>query len=387
MVKTDSKLAKSIVLYVGSFDFKLGSASSVRVIENALFIKQFGFDVKIMGVVHEEFEVDTIQIHDIANQAIPFDASIESIKNKYIDLKASYENIIIIAYNYPPIVFHKLINFTKQNGIFLVADVTEWYSFQGKFNVYNILRWGLNEWKMRFLLDKCDHFILATSYLQKRFENKNTVILPFVTTKENLQILENEEKDIVIYTYAGSPGLNFKKDRLDILMKAFLKLKEKSDKFIFNVIGVDKNFSSDKRIIRIIESLGEAIKFHGRLPHEQTVEIIKKSDYTVFARDVNRVTKVGFPTKVFEAFKYKIPVITNKTSDLSNYITSENGVLLEKNNVKEFENAFLKIDIDSNIKSIHKANMMKSNPFSSENFENEFRIFLDNILSSCSRAF
>lgn len=380
-------MTKNIVLYVGSFDFKLGSASSVRVIENTLFIKQFGFDVQIMGVVHNEFEGDTIQIHDIANQAIPFDTSIESIKNKFVDLKGSYENIIIIAYNYPPVAFHKLIKFTKKNGIFLVADVTEWYSFQGKFNIYNVLRWGLNEWKMCFLLDKCDHFILATSFLQKRFENKNIVILPFVTTKENIQILENEEKDVVIYTYAGSPGLNFKKDRLDILMKAFLKLKEKSDKFIFNVIGVDKNFSSDKSILRIIELLGEAIKFHGRLPHEQTVEIIKKSDYTVFARDVSRLTKVGFPTKVFEAFKYNIPVITNNTSDLSDYITTENGVLLEENTVKAFENAFLKIDTDSTIKSMHKENMMKSNPFGSENFENEFRIFLDNILSSGSRPF
>lgn len=380
-------MTKNIVLYVGSFDFKLGSASSVRVIENALFIKQFGFDVQIMGVVHNEFEVDTIQIHDIANQAIPFDTSIESIKNKFVDLKVSYENIIIIAYNYPPVAFHKLIKFTKKNEIFLVADVTEWYSFQGKFNIYNVLRWGLNEWKMCFLLDKCDHFILATSFLQKRFENKNTVILPFVTTKEKIQILENEKNDVVIYTYAGSPGLNFKKDRLDILMKAFLKLKEKSDKFIFNVIGVEKNFFSDKSILRIIELLGEAIKFHGRLPHERTVEIIKKSDYTVFARDVNRLTKVGFPTKVFEAFKYNIPVITNNTSDLSDYITTENGVLLEDNTVKAFENAFLKINTDITIKSMHKENMMKSNPFGSENFENEFRIFLDNILSSGSRVF
>lgn len=376
-------MTKNIVLYVGSFNFKISNASSVRVIENALFIKKNGFDVEVMGVVYNEFLIDDVKVSDITKQDKPFDASIESIKNRYFDLKNSYKNVIIIAYNYPPIVFNRLIKFTKLNKIPLVSDVTEWYCFQGSYNTYNLLRWCLNEWKMRFLLNKCDHFIFATSFLKSRFKNKNTIILPFVTTKKSIDFYE-PINDVIIYTYAGSPGINFKKDRLDILFKAFLKLKEKTNNFVFNVIGVEGGFSKDKQIIKIIDLLGDNINFFGRLPHNETIEILKKSDYTVFARDVNKVSKVGFPTKVFEAFKYGIPIITNNTSDLTNYITSKNGFLLSDNKVESFFNVFLKINNNSNLKLLHKKSVVNDNPFAAINFENNFQLFLNNVLKASS---
>lgn len=370
---------KNTVLYIGSFDFNKGNASSIRVVENSLFIKQFRIDVHILGVTDENCEIDTIPVNDITDQKEPFDESIESVIRNYNQLKLIYNKVIIIAYNYPPIAFFKLTQFCKKNKIQLVADVTEWYAFQGKKNIYSIIRWALNEWKMIFLLKKCNHFILATSFLESRLKNKNIVVIPFVTTKISKKSNFNDSYNNLIYTYAGSPGVNFVKDRLDVILEAFYELKKRSSNFLFNVIGIQSDFSSDKKIKKIINELGDNIKFYGRLTHKNTVEIIKESDYTVFARDVNRVTKVGFPTKVFEAFKYNVPVITNDTSDLSNYITSENGLLLKENSVEEFLMAFIKLDKDRGIRLLHKQNVNNSNPFDYKNFETKFRIFLENI--------
>lgn len=371
------------VLYIGSFNFNKGNASSIRVIENALFIKQFQLDVHVLGVIDNNSEIETIPINNIREQkGKPFDTNIESVIKTHNELKLIYSKVFIIAYNYPPVAFYKLIQFSKKNKIQLVADITEWYAFQGDKNIYSVIRWALNEWKMRFLLKKCYHFIFATSYLEYLFKSKNIVIMPFVTSKASERTSLIKHNNNVVYTYAGSPGHNFAKDRLDIIIMAFLELKKKSNTFIFNVIGIHNDFSEDKKINKLIKALGNNIKFYGRLTHEKTVQIIKQSDYLVFARDISRVTKVGFPTKVFEAFKYNIPVITNDSSNLSNYISSENGILLKENSVKAFFNAFIKIDSDKSIKILHKKNISKSNPFRSENFEREFSVFLEKIYKS-----
>ena len=143
------------VLYIGSFNFNKGNASSIRVIENALFIKQFQLDVHVLGVIDNNSEIETIPINNIREQkGKPFDTNIESVIKTHNELKLIYSKVFIIAYNYPPVAFYKLIQFSKKNKIQLVADITEWYAFQGDKNIYSVIRWALNEWKMRFFTKK-----------------------------------------------------------------------------------------------------------------------------------------------------------------------------------------------------------------------------------------
>jgi glycosyltransferase involved in cell wall biosynthesis len=70
--------------------------------------------------------------------------------------------------------------------------------------------------------------------------------------------------------------------------------------------------------------------FYGCLQREKVIEIIQKSDFTIFARDVNRVTLAGFPTKLAESFSLGTPVVTNPTSNISKYIKQgKNGFVAE----------------------------------------------------------
>lgn len=62
----------------------------------------------------------------------------------------------------------------------------------------------------------------------------------------------------------------------------------------------------------------------GRIEHSKVLPIIKKADFYIFLREVNRVNMAGFPTKYVEAMSLGTPVITNKTSDLQTYM--DNGV-------------------------------------------------------------
>ena len=66
----------------------------------------------------------------------------------------------------------------------------------------------------------------------------------------------------------------------------------------------------------------------GKLPHD-AVGVLKAADFSMFVRDRNRVSEVGFPTKYAEAATCGIPVLTNRTSDIGDYLVDgENGILL-----------------------------------------------------------
>ncbi len=77
-------------------------------------------------------------------------------------------------------------------------------------------------------------------------------------------------------------------------------------------------------------SLGELIDWKGRIPHNEALDLLKKSDYSIFLRDTNLVTTAGFPTKFVEALSCGIPVLTNRNSNLADYlIEGKNGFWID----------------------------------------------------------
>ena len=92
-----------------------------------------------------------------------------------------------------------------------------------------------------------------------------------------------------------------------------------------------------------LEVLNEQVVFNGRQPHKVVLDNIVISDFTIFLRDVTRVTLAGFPSKFSESITYGTPVITNLISNIEPYIV-------------EGRNCYL-VDIDNAEKRYH---MMKS---------------------------
>lgn len=368
---------KECILYVGGFNFNKTNASSIRVIENARFFKHLNYNVKILGKIFLKEDqsstyIDGVEIFDIEDEKTSFASDIIAISTKVEASKTKID--YIIAYNFPPIAFSKLIEYCGRNEIVLIPDLTEWYGIDGKFTLMKGVRLLLNEWRMYVLNKKCKNKIVASSYLETFYKNGNNLRLPFVTV-DSIQFNKeiSIDKHNLIFVYAGSPGENFSKDRLDIIIKAFAKSKAKYKNFTLNIVGLLKNDLLKFDIIKDdLVTLGDNIVCYGSVRNEKCVEIIKGSNFVVFARDINRVTNAGYPTKVFEAFKYGVPVITNKTSDIALHVNTNNGFLIEKAGVNEFSNCIENI-LSVNVEVLKDVinNCRHANPFYYSNYKQE----------------
>ena len=372
-----SKEGKGNILYIGGFNFNKNNASSVRVVENARFFKDLNFNVKIFGKIslkeneHSIF-IKGVEILDIEKLKKSFVSDIATIK---FEVDSSVNSIdYIIAYNYPPIAFKKLIKYCASKKIILIPDLTEWYGIDGKFTFGKGLRLALNEWRMYILNKKCPNKIIASSYLDKFYNKSNNLLLPFVTIDKSK--FENEivlDKDNLIFVYAGSPGENFSKDRLDLVIQAFANVKSRHNNFTLKIVGLLKDDLLKIDAIRDdIIILEGNIVCYGRVRNARCVNIIKESNLVVFARDKNRVTSSGYPTKVFEAFKYGLPIVTNKTSDIELHVNENNGFMIENANVNEFSsciNKILSMEIED-LKDVIN-NCRENNPFYDSNYKKD----------------
>lgn len=365
---------KKNILYVGGFNFNTTNASSIRVIENARFLKKLNFNVEVLGKISSTRFINEIKVSNIVTEEENFSRNISIIEFKVKSLKINY----IIAYNYPPIAFYKLIKFCKVNNIILIPDLTEWYGIDGGFTLDKGVRFVLHQWRMYVLNNKCDYKIVASSYLDAKYKGSNNLKLPFVTIENSkFEDISNLVIQNLSFVYAGSPGNNFSKDRLDIVLKAFAKVKEKHTNFSLKVIGLTyESLLEITSVKKDVVALNENLTCYGRMPNEACVEIIKQTNFIVFSRDVKRVTSAGFPTKVFEAFKYGLPVLTNKTSDISTYVTEKNGFLVELADVDEFSEKIETI-LSSDTLTLQTIinNCRTKNPFFYDNFKEQTLFF------------
>ena len=123
------------------------------------------------------------------------------------------------------------------------------------------------------------------------------------------------------------------------------------------------------------------IKAYGRLSHHQTKAIIAKSSFILFIRPDNRVSRVGFPGKVKEAFDLGVPIVTNDTGDLAKFIHhEENGFIINGFSEEAVYSQLREVLSYSNdrLNNIKRACCSK-NPFNWEYFIPQTKNFLANI--------
>ena len=79
-----------------------------------------------------------------------------------------------------------------------------------------------------------------------------------------------------------------------------------------------------------LDLVGDKIRFMGMVSRSDVVFAIQNADFTVFIREVNRVTEAGFPTKFSESIAYGTPVLTNAMSNIHDYlIEGKTGFAIE----------------------------------------------------------
>lgn len=327
-----------VILYIGGFELPDKNAAAHRVLSNAKIFRELGKQVVFIGVDkslpwNSDVLATRMEVQGFDAYSVPYPKGSKSwlkyltdIKD-YVEICEKYGNVeMMILYNFQAIAMKKLMGYCKKKGIKCCADVTEWRSAKGEGIVYRILKDSDTWYRMHILHKKLDGLIVISRYLENYYKDcKNVVYIPVVVDCSEKKWENNYEKskDILKLVYAGNPG---RKDRLDKLIEALDKVERK---YLLDVIGITK-----EQYLCYYPEHAEILKrhidivFHGRLPHLETLDYVKRANYSCFFRDDDRVSKAGFPTKFVEAISCGTPVITNKTSDLDEYIGDYSNAIL-----------------------------------------------------------
>jgi len=386
---------RDTIIYVGGFRLPNFNASAVRVMENACLLKSLGYDVVILGKLQEvEGEIVHYAVHDGFDcydirqpfkngKYAPYTKSIASIEAvvKHIGTEKVKA---IIAYNYPALALHKLVTYSRKNGIAPVSDCTEWYGWEGTHLLRNIRRFVDTRYRMHFSAKRAANIICAGSYLESFFKDYNTVSWPFCV---NTELERWKLSDTVavhhprVFVYSGSPGMGMSKDKINLIIEILYDLKLEGKNFKYIVLGITKvqyleHFETHEKMI---EFMGESIEFKGRVPHTEALSTLKNADFSLFIRPDTRVSHAGFPTKVMEAFTSGIPTIANATSDIPKYVKNTiNGFIFKSSDAEDIKATLLEsLEMSDEALLAMKLQCREENPFAIENFKKSVGEFLD----------
>lgn len=339
---------RDTVLYVGGFGLPSRTASALRALGNATVLRKAGYRVVIAGKFStipdpalQPVQVEGFACHDI-RQPLPGLAKVDytvSPKNIRHLLAAIGPDRVaaVMAYNYPGWGLSRLIAACKSLGVAVINESTEWYGREGLNPISNIRRMLESRWRNNGLAKNAANFICATQWSRHRHPELNALVLPFALDPA-WEVWQGEadaswcdKADVVRLVYSGSPGIGMHKDRLPILAEALARVADAGADFRFAVVGMTQAeyLASAPRHRPLLERHQHRIRFLGKKPHADAVRILKSADFSVFVRKRNRVSEVGFPTKYAEAATCGIPVLTNRSSDIADYLKDgENGLLL-----------------------------------------------------------
>lgn len=369
------------VLYLGGFDLPDKNAAAQRVIANAKALRDLGWNVKLIGLdkqpspfTYEGFECINLKYPSSVKEWIDY---LATIKN-YIPFLEKTKPELVIAYNHPAIALSKLVDYCMKRSIKTVSDCTEWYTAEGNIIQKSIKGWDTKK-RMRDVHPRMDGIISISRYLHDYYSErgvKSLLLPPLVDIQEdkwNIRSTVTPMGEIVL-TYAGSPG---HKDALDRLVRIVEDLPEEIS-VRFEIVGL--NQEQFLKAYYYEQELSNRVHFNGRLPHRDTLKLLSESDFQIFIREDNITTKAGFPTKFVESISAGVPVLTNLTSNIGDYLSEGlNGYPLDVTSDETLKASLLRVlrqpreEINNLKKSINRGT------FDFRNYVLSIKNFIDNI--------
>lgn len=370
------------IIYIGPFKMPDKNAGAHRVLNNARALSKLGYQVIFVGM-NEDADLDFAKTHytwagfDIYE--INCKSTVEKIKKysdvKYIDyvVKNNEDVVGIIAYDYYAPGLRMLKKYAKKNNIKLIADTDEWFEIKKIRSIESIIRIFDSEMRMRFYQPRLDGIITISTFLRKYYEGKlPTMQVPPLVDKseEKWQECVSGDENVLNLVYSGSPGGS--KDRINVVVGAVAECKV-SYKLRLNIIGISKEqflkvYPESKAAL---ETSVNEIVFHGRVEHKVALNLLKSADFAMFLRDDNRVSRAGFPTKFVESISAGVPVITNRTSNISDFLAhGKNGFFVDIESANEDIKEILSRNLNE-LKAV-KSNV-DADTFDYNNFVEEFK--------------
>jgi glycosyltransferase involved in cell wall biosynthesis len=384
-------MSKGTIIYIGGYELPDKNAAAHRVLNNGKIFKNLGYDVVFIGISKEK-KGDIFKTYrktqGFGGYSIPYPNSKKDWIKYLTDISEVVKVIentkdvkMLVCYNYQSFPLFKLKGYCNKNSIKIIADCTEWYSTRGEKLIYRLLKGFDTLFRMRFIQKKLDGIIVISSYLENYYKDiTNLLVLPPLVDKSeekwNIPMKVKKNKKIK-FVYAGSPGKH--KDKLSRIIKAFSNLDIKNN-YIIYLIGITKEeYLKQEFREQNLKGIESNVEFLGRLSHKDSIQYLRRADYSIFVRDINRVSMAGFPTKFVESISTSTKVITNSSSDLQEYIYEGiNGHLV---NIEDgsLESLLYKILVKNeeeknNIKNID------SNTFDFRNYINKTNEFLEKLI-------
>lgn len=334
------------IIYIGSFRFPTFDAAAARVLNNAKAIAKSNHEVSVIswgGHYREEdlcedgkYRVDGIE-YIITNELESFDGYIAKVNSlvtrgngtiKHLESYTKQPDVIIL-YNATNGWTKKMMRYCKDHHIYLVNDITEWYDNNELYFFQRLPNW-INMTKTQH---EVRNKILISRYLGEYYPDSNNVIVPPLCDQNDKKWGKEISDERVVpfkgitLIYAGTPA---RKDCLHTVINVVNRLAYEGQSIRFLILGSEResyinNYKNDIND----EELHENIIFLGKVSQDIVPAYYKLADFMVLLREPTRKNMAGFPTKVAEAITACVPVITNKTSDLAQYIhDGQNGFIL-----------------------------------------------------------
>lgn len=329
---------KRKILYIGNFKLPDKNAAAHRVINIAKILREIGYEVTFYGVgeknsLHKPYYVDGFPyVNYFCNKKSEHLHQEYDVRHIIRYINENKDTKAIIAYNYPTLALWYLSYICKKRKIALIADCTEWYD-----RSYGFLRAFESDVRMKYVHKHLNGVICISKFLLDFYEESvPSVMLPplvdinsdqYVQALDRVNSKHNEVPKVIIYT--GTPSAA--KESLDVIVQEVGGFKK--EKLLLNVVGITKD---EFKAMYLLSGDYENVHFFGRVDHHDALRMVAESDYALIIRPESRLTRAGFPTKFVEAISCGTPVISNKNSNVSDYLQDGvNGFLVDNCGLRE----------------------------------------------------
>ena len=346
-------------LYIGSFDFRSNFGTAKRAKALALILKELGYDICFLDIIFgDEFRCRAFD--DGYNDFRVFEVGYMRQRETFFALHG-FNDLVdllkgelrgIIYYHFYSWISYRIRNVCKKNNLLFIHDVTEWYYpvFDNKKSVRRALVEYITRsidiaLSMRVLLKRTPCICISQNLTRYYAKKGKACWLPFVTEKRAFQNGHTQNEMPVCFISAiNSFSLAEKKERFDWVLEAIYDLMNEGISFVVHVYGMTKDvaFALFPEIEdKIAICSGKLLMFHGQMPNAAVLRQIALSDYAIFAREQNRRTSNGFPTKLSEAFACSTPVVTTPAGDAAHFvINGKTGYCAKNCTYEDFYSAF-----------------------------------------------